>query len=182
MLLLLIISYPSNLAARWVFNWRIMTKQTLGSIVTDLSQKTTEKISIIDQQREMQKDYMKDLMQAIDRGYSKYPGDFFVHVETKAERLLANTYRNYFIDRLTCPTPNYDQSVFRYNRTQGEIEYIWTIPDRESSYHLVQNALEVSPEEKELLSFILKFADGTLFRLCKKLNGEKLDTPELIKE
>ncbi len=159
-----------------------MKKPTIGKIVTDLSQKTQEKVSIIDQQKAMQEDYMKNLIEAVDRGYKKYRGDFFVHVETKAEKVLANTFRNYFIDRETCPTPNYDQSVFKYNRLAGQIEYIWTIPDRESAHHLKANALEVSPEEKELLHFVLKFADGTLFQLCKKLNGEKLETSELIKK
>ena len=102
--------------------------------------------------------------------------------ETKCEPLLPNTYRNYFIDRQTCPTPNYDQAVYRYNRKKEQIEYIWSIPDRETCHHLRINAMHVVPRERELLSFVLKFADGTLFKLCKKLNGEKLETPELIKD
>lgn len=159
-----------------------MTKKTVGKTVSELSSKKTENISVIDQQREMQKDYMKNLLDAVDRGYKKYNGDFFVHVETKAEPLLPNTFRSYFIDRLSCPTPNYDQSVFRYNRVKGEIEYLWTIPDRATAHHLIESALEVAPEERELLNFVLKFSDGTLFKLCKKFNNEKLDSPELIKE
>lgn len=159
-----------------------MTKQTLGSIVADLSTKAPDSTDPIEIQREMQRDYMRNLQEAVDRGYQKYPGDFFIHVELKAEKLLANTFRHYFIDRVTCPTPNYDQSVFRYNRADGKIEYIWTIPDRETCAHLKMHALEVVPEERELLSFVLKFDDGTLFRMCKKFNGEKLETPELIKK
>ena len=159
-----------------------MTKQTLGSIVTDLSQKKSDSHDPIEIQRAVYKDYMKNLTTAVDRGYKKYPGDFFIHVETKAEPLLPNTFRNYFIDKLACPTPNYDQSVFRYNREAGQIEYIWTIPDRETCHHLLEHAHEVAKEERELLGFVVKFNNGSLYRLMKKLNGEKLDTPELIKD
>ena len=159
-----------------------MTKPTLGSIVSDLSQKQSDSRDPIELQRAMQEDYLKNLMEAVDRGYNKYKGDFFIHVELKAEKILANTFRHYFIDRQTCPTPNYDQSVYRYDRTKGQIEYIWSIPDRETSHTLIENALIVVPEERELLSFCLKFADGTLFKMCKKFNGEKLETPELEKK
>lgn len=159
-----------------------MGKKTLGSIVTDLSGKQQEKVSIIEQQQAMQEEYMKNLFEAVDRGYKKYPGNFFIHVETKQEKLLDKTFRNYFIDRSTCPTPNYDQSVFRYNRDAGQIEYIWTIPSRDTCFHFKLNALEISPEERELLKYIMYFDDGTLLKLCKKFNNEKLETPELIKE
>lgn len=159
-----------------------MTKPTLGSIVAGLSQKVPESTDPIELQRAMQEDYMKHLMEAVDRGYKRYTTDFFIHVEVKAEKILANTFRHYFIDRVTCPTPNYDQTVFKYNKLDGQIEYIWTIPDRETCHHLIEHALEVVPDERELLSFCIKFANGTLFKLCKKLNGEKLDTPELEKK
>lgn len=156
-------------------------KKTVGKIATELQQQNTEKINIIDQQRQMQKDYMNDLMVAVDRGCNLFDGDFFIHVETKLEKLLSNVIRNYFIPRLTCPTPNYDQTVFRYNRKDGRIEYLWTIPDRETSHHLLDHANEVVQEEKELLNFIAKFANGTLFRMCKKYNNEQDDSP-LLKE
>ncbi len=157
-------------------------KKTIGSIVTELSQKAPESRSPIEIQREMQKEYMRELLQAVDRGFNRYPKDFFIHVETKKEKLLHNTFRNYFIDRQTCPTPNYDQSVYKYDREKGQVEYIWTIPDRETCHHLINNAQYVVKSEQELLDFVIKFANGSLFKLCKKLNGEKLETPELIKE
>lgn len=158
-----------------------MTKRTLGAIVNDLSQKSPDSRDPIEIQRELQKDYMKNLLEAVDRGYKKYPSNFFIHVETKAEPLLPNTFRNYFIDKQCCPTPNYDQSVFRYNREAGQIEYLWTIPDRETCHHFKANAAIIAPEERGLLSFILKFDSGELLRLCKKYNGEEIDTPQLVK-
>jgi len=157
-------------------------RPTVGAIVSELSQKTPDTRSPIELQQEMQKKYMDNLLEAVDRGYKKYPGDFYVHVETKAEKVLANTFRNYFIDRATCPTPNYDQSVFKYSSTDSKIEYLWTIPDKSTCEMFIADALLVAPEEKQLLKFVVEFYDGTLFRLCKKFNKEKLDTPEIIKD
>ena len=34
----------------------------------------------------------------------------------------------------------------------------------------------VMPEERQLLQFVLDFADGSLFQLAKKLNGETIDS------
>lgn len=159
-----------------------MTKKTVGAVASELMQKEPDKISIQEQQEAMQQDYMKNLLEAVDRGYKKYDGDFFVEVQTKNEKLLPNVFRNYFIDRVSCPTPNYDQSLFRYNRKKGEVEYIWTIPSREACHHLKNNQLEVVNEEQQLLRFVLMFDNGTLFLMCKKFNGEQIDSPLLNKE
>ncbi len=159
-----------------------MKKQTVGKIASDLLARPQEKISIIEQQEAMQKEYMKNLLDAVDRGYKEFPNDFFIEVQTKNEKLLPNVFRNYFIPRSSCPTPNYDQSVFRYNRQIAQVEYIWTVPSRDASFYLRDNAAEVVTEERQLLYFVLKFDDGTLFKICKKFNGEEFDSPKLIKE
>ena len=158
-----------------------MKKPTLGKLSTDLLLSSNQPTTVIDQQRAMQEDYIDHLLQAVDRGQKKYTGDFFVEVQTKKERLMENVFRNYFIDRLTCPTPNYDQAVYRYNNETQSVEFVWVIPDRDSSFHLKDNAIEVAAEERELLKFVLEFDDGTLFKLCKKFNGERMDSPELEK-
>lgn len=158
-----------------------MKKSTIGKLSTDLLLSRPEKISIIDQQRAMQENYINELLIAVDRGQKKYIGDFFVEVQTKKEKLLENVFRNYFIDRKSCPTPNYDQAVYRYNNETQSVEFVWVIPDRDSAFHLKGNALEVAPEERDLLKFVLEFDDGTLFKICKKFNGEKMDSPELEK-
>ena len=156
-----------------------MNRPTLGKIATDLLQKEPETRDPIAIEREMQKDYMNNLFAAVDRGYAKYEGDFYIVVETKWEKILERVFRNYFIDRLTCPTPNYDQSVFRYNRKLGQIEYLWTIPSQDASHHLRDNAMYVAKEEQGLLNFVLQFDQGILYRACKKFNNEKDDSTQL---
>ena len=58
-------------------------KKTVGSIASELLQKAPESRSPIEIQREMHKEYMANLMEAVDRGYKKYNTDFFIHVRNK---------------------------------------------------------------------------------------------------
>ena len=155
-------------------------KDTIGKIASELKEQFTP-VAIIDQQRKMQEDYIKELIIAAERGRKKYTGDFFIHVETKKEKLLDNVIRNYFIDRKSCPTPNYDQSVYKYNSDLQEIIHVWTVPDRETCFYFLHNSSYIVQEEKELLDFIGKFARGELFMLCKAYNNEEPDSP-ILKE
>ncbi len=146
--------------------------KTVGKLSTDLIAKEPDTKSPIEQMRENLTDYDKHIWECVDRAKKDIPGDFFIEVITKREPLLQNVIRNYFGFRNSCPTPNYDHAVYRYTRSSEKLEFIWIIPDRETCHILVKHRYEVVPEEYELLDFVLRFATGQLFALCKKLNGE----------
>jgi len=158
-------------------------RKTVGAYVYDLMQKPAETtmINVLELAKNMQEEYLPDLLECVTTNKALYSGDFFVEVITKNEPLMRIVYKNQFFATHCCPTPNYDQSVFKYNRKDDCVEYIWSIPDRYTCWHLKNNALYVVPEERQLLQFVLDFADGTLYKLCKKLNGEEEDSPFLIK-
>ena len=80
--------------------------------------------------------------------------------------------RNYFIPTHDCPTPTYDQTIYKYDHHKESIEFLWVIPDKETCLTLYENKDIVVPEERALLQFVLDFYDGTLYRLMKKLNKE----------
>lgn len=155
-------------------------KETVGKISSDLLQKTPESRDPIELQRSMQEEYFSNLLECIETNQNKYDNHFFVVVITKNERLMPNVFRNYFYARKTCPTPDYDQTVWRYDKLTDELEYLWTIPSRDTSIHLKMHALEVAQEEKELLRFVLEFSDGTLFKVAKYYNNEEDDSPLLV--
>lgn len=156
-----------------------MTRKTVGQLSTELMQKEPETRSPIEQMRESLTDYEKNIYECVDRGKKEFPNNFFVVVITKKERLMPNVLRNYFTCRLSCPTPNYDQTLYKYDKQLDSVEFIWTIPDRETCHILRDNAVNVVKSERELLKFVLDFNDGTLYKLCKLLNGEKEDSPLL---
>ncbi|HEY4831547.1 MAG TPA: hypothetical protein VIH61_03205 [Waddliaceae bacterium] len=157
-------------------------RKTLGSQVEPLLNKEPESRDPIELQREMQKEYHSNLIQCINDFKKNNHSDFFVVVITKNEKLLPNVFRNYFFARKTCPTPDYDQSVFHYKHDIECAEYVWTVPSRDACIYLRDNAALVSPEERQLLGFVLDFSDGYLYSLCKKLNRECKESNHIIKK
>jgi hypothetical protein len=147
-------------------------KDTVGKVALELMEREPEITSVIDQQRAMQEDYLQELIDCVHLFRKTCPTDFFVAVLTKSEKLMPNVFRNYFVPRLTCPTPNYDQAVFRYRKESEDIEFIWAIPCREACYYLLENANYIPTDERDLLQFAVSFSDGTLYQLCKHLNNE----------
>ncbi len=155
-------------------------REKVGKVAYDLLKKEDKPVKVAELQAAMTEDYMKNLLACVDRYYTKYPGDYYIVVITKKERVMENVLRNYFYGRQSCPTPDYDQTLFRYNREKGAIEYLWTIPSKDACLLYLQNAKSVPPEEQQLLEFVIKFENGTLFKLAKKFNGEAIDSPLLV--
>lgn len=148
-------------------------KPTVGKVAYELMQKAPETRSPIEQMRESLSDYDKNMYECITKGKKELGTDFFIEVITKKEPLLPNVLRNYFIPRRSCPTPNYDQTVYKLTLQNDQIEFLWVIPARSICFLLLEHRLEVPAEEWGLLENILKFESGELFRLCKQLNGEE---------
>jgi hypothetical protein len=147
-------------------------KDTFGKIASELLQKEPEERSVIELQRSMNEKYYENLIKCAMRERENFTGSFFITVITKNEKLFPNTFRHYYFARHTCPTPDYDQSVFFYDRRDEEIRYIWTIPSQDACHYLINNALYVAPEERDSLNFVLQFKNGDLFKIAQHLNGE----------
>jgi len=162
----------------------MIKKKTIGANSVELSKKTPDTRDPIALEREINKDYEKNIFEAVERGLKEIHGgsrdcNFFVVVTTKKERLMPNVIRNYFCTRKTCPTPEYDQTVYHYLRKDDKLEFLWVVPSKDTCELLHLNALMVTQNERELLYFVLSFYDGSLLRKAKKLNGEVPDSPLL---
>lgn len=161
-----------------IHNKGIGERPTVGTILNEAKKKPVEKINAIELQRHLNpdEDYIRNLEICVKNNQHAFQGDFYVHVETKKDRILEKAIRNYFQAKKDCPTPSYDQSIFRYNSQTQQLEWIWTIPSKDTCELLYFNAAFVVPEEKQLLSLVMKFYDGSLYRLMKKLNNERYDS------
>lgn len=151
--------------------------QTVGKIASDLLQKAPESRDPIEIEREVHKDYEKHIVDAVERGKKLYHGDFYIQVLNKRERLMPNVIRQYFFPRQSCPTPDYDQTVYKYNKIGDFLEFLWVLPTYDAYMHLKENALLVAPEERWLLNYVLLDADGSLLRKAKELNNEQVESP-----
>ena len=148
-------------------------KKTVGAISSELLVKADNNHTVIDQTNEQLSEWEASLFETIEKTKKAWPNkDFFVVVITKQERLMPNVFRNYFFTRFSCPTPDYDQTLYKYNFRDDIVDFVWVIPSRDTCMHLKENALLVVPEERGLLEYVLLFADGSLAKLCNKLNGE----------
>jgi len=153
-------------------------KDTVGKIALDLMSQPQENQDSIAQTREMLSDYEKNFYEAFKRGKAQFNGDFYLVVLTKKERTMQNVIRNYFLVRESCPTPNNDQIVYRYDNKKDIADLLWVIPCEHACEHYRLNPLGVPKEERALFQNILDFHDGSLLRKCKKLNGELKETTE----
>jgi hypothetical protein len=156
-------------------------RDTVGKISSELLKQESPTNSAIELEREMHTEYDKNILECVDSGRKQYHGVFYVVVITKRERLMPNVFRNYFFARETCPTPDWDQAVYRYMKSADAIEFLWVIPSKDTCEHLKENALHVTAAEKQLLNFVLDFSDGTLLNMAKKLNKEREHSPLLEK-
>lgn len=147
-------------------------RPTVGEIYLENIEKPLETTIIEEQSREQLNEYKNNLFEAVDRGKSEFPNDFFIVVLTKREQLMDMIMRHYFITRLSCPTPNYDQEVFKFHRKSEELEFLWSIPDRRVCLAFLNNPYNIPQEDLQLMEYIMAFKDGSLMKLCKKLNKE----------
>lgn len=166
--------------------------KTVGSIASELlSNPDTHKLNPQEIQRAQEKEYLDNLVWAVKHAQKKVDcshlenhdeckdrtaldGDFFISSLLKKEKLLENVLRNYFVPSKVCPTPSYDQTLYRYDSRKEDIEFIWTVPDKETCLTFKENVTKIVPEEQALLGFVLDFYSGALYRKAKEFNGEEM--------
>lgn len=150
-----------------------MSRKTVGAISSELIMGMSDDThSAHDQSAEHLREYEHNVELAVEAGKKKHDGDFFVVVLTKKERLMRNVLRFYYFSRQTCPSPEWDQTVYHYHIGSDHIEYLWTVPSKDTCQYLKDFALELPPDEHELLRYVFDFDDGTLLNKAKQLNGE----------
>lgn len=151
-------------------------KKTVGELALEQQQKPYYEVPVEDFGKEIlqeKDDYMNNLWQAVDNGRKFFGVDvLYVAVLTWRERLIQNVMRNKFRPRITCPTPTYAQSCWKYEKEHDRLQLLWTIPDRDSCTMLLDAGPSVEGEERIVLKHVLDFYDGTLDKVCQKENNE----------
>lgn len=150
----------------------VSARETVGKLSLDLQKKTDEKINPIDMQRQMHKgnksedSFENQVELAVKSGKKDFDGDFFVVVLFKKERLLRNVIRQYFFTRESCPTPSFDQIVYKYFRTDSKLDFLWVVPDKQTVIDMVLIGHELPKEQQDLVQFARDFNSGKLLEQC----------------
>lgn len=148
-------------------------KKTLGAKVIEAQQKDAGIYNAMDLASESLSNFDKSVLEAVERGIKEYPqSTFYVEVCHVHEKLLDTVGRNFFSVRKSAPTPEYNQTVFQYNHQKDSIEFLWTLPDRNTCLSFYYNKSQVDPSDYDILDQILSLYDGRLIALVKKLNHE----------
>ena len=155
-------------------------KETVGKIASDLLQKDPVSTDPIEQMEEVLTEYEQNIIKTAQTDAAQYNTIFYVVVLFKTEPLMPNVVRNYYFSRSSCPTPDYDQAVYKVNAKDRTIDFLWIIPDKRTCQYLTENVLLVPPSQATLCKFVLSFNDGSLLQRCKQLNGETEHTGQLL--
>ena len=144
-------------------------KKTVGSSARELLLKPDLKQGIVDTQREVDKEYFREIEKCVTQNpHCTWTSPWYLIVLHKKERLLENVVRRYFLGRRSLPTPQYDQTVWRYYPSTGNLQFIWCIPDKEISHQFILDPLSHGSEYDDLRKFVLEFMDGTLYASTQK--------------
>ena len=158
-----------------------MTRETVGKINLDLLPKAVDDTHCaVDQTEEQLKKFEDNFLSCLADGKQKFGQDFYIVVVTKREKLLTRVMRHTFIARKSCPTPHFDEAVYKYTYKDERIQFLWVLPDIETSNYLINNYLMLDPVERQLADFVLKYTDNELLHTAMKLNNEFPDN-EILK-
>lgn len=156
-----------------------MVKETYGKIALDALANNTLDDDVIEYRRAMEQGVIKQLYEQADIAKIKpqyHNKDFYVVLVTNKERLMQGI-RSLVITRISCPTPVYSQSVWKYKRSTGELEYLWTIPGQSLYMFILGNATKFlnDPETNQIAKYVLLMESGEMLEWVKKENGNKKD-------
>ena len=81
------------------------------------------------------------------------------------------------ICRRSCPSPGYNQNVFKYHYLSSELEYLWTIPRQHIYWNMYKNKAKYLQDKvtKKQMSYIILMETGELLKWAKRENGELPD-------
>lgn len=147
-------------------------RKTVGAEAVErlINADTTQ--TIVDTQREIDKEYMDGIEACVD-AHKDITTPFYIVVHLKKEQLLQNVIRRKFIARRTLPTPQWDQQVWRYYPSSGNLQFCWVLPDEDTAKWMAAHPHDVPQEMEGLASYVYDLLDNQLYDLFyKKFYGE----------
>lgn len=160
-----------------VFN---LSKETVGKIVADIMAKPIDysDSSIFEQGKERLIDYEQSFIDKLEQAKKNMPQDrdFYMEVHFRIPQVLQGLGVQFSMyERLTCPEPTFDQSVYLYHRGIDDVELLWAIPHLTGCVLISENLETLDPEQKQLAEYVMAFKNGTLFKNAKRINEDLAD-------
>lgn len=156
--------------------------KTMGSILKEHRKKG---LVIEDQPMEYVKQMEQPTLENIsavanemaDKPYYK-DKDFYISINARYEKLL-NEYNQVYFCRLSCPSPDFGQILYKVNHKNKTLEFIWVIPLKNNYKSIVKdlafNLNHINEGQRKLAKFCALMQSGELMKWCKIANNEKFD-------
>lgn len=157
-----------------------MVKKTYGQELLDHRKKNLEvEDDVIEYRRVIEKDIAKQLHETALNAKSQplYRNkDFYIVMMTRLEK-IGSVPRTFIFARRSCPTPVYNQSVWKFMHTTDTLEYLWSVPDQVLYWHIFNNQAQYIHDKEcaTLAKFVILMESGELLTWVKKENGELKD-------
>jgi hypothetical protein len=78
-----------------------------------------------------------------------------------------------FFTRSTCPTPAFNQAVYRYDVKNGKLEIAWQLPSNKRCLKLLAQPFALDEGERLLIGYVHDLKSGALEQLARDLNNEE---------
>lgn len=103
--------------------------------------------------------------------------NFYISLVVTVDPLLQEPKWIVLPARISCPTPCYQHTVFKYHWVSGDLEYLWHIPSKAKAMHIQKNLKDYyeNPSTRTVAAFVDSAHSGRLLRWVIKENGEKPD-------
>lgn len=119
-----------------------------------------------------EEDYLQELWECISKSKKVWPGVLFIKVSHISDKLLDTVENMAYEARITCPPPFYAQSAWRYDQKTDNLQYLWTVPDRQTCEIILAKPQEWHRRIPALVDQTFRFASGELKELCRTMNKE----------
>lgn len=153
--------------------------KTIGQHAYELNQKEPDTTRAMDLTEAQASGWDHTIKEAYNLGRKGLPNkDFYIEIQVKWEQIFGRErpqLHQYSFVKNSCPTPQYDQTIYKYHHREDKLEFLWTLPDKDTYNYYVDNAATLHPDRWELLKFVLADKNGELLRQAKILNGESLE-------
>jgi len=150
-------------------------KRTIGQQYLDNSGFSAGTDNALEMSGKLLENLPDQIQAAVKDGCAQYGKiNFYISLYPRFNAFMDKLLDTKIVVRKSCPTPRCEMTAYRYDAFADKVEFLWSLPDLKSCYAFVSNKDKVTPAEFETLQGILDFFDGTLLKLAKTLNGEKL--------
>lgn len=146
-------------------------RPTVGAIAAQAEHLGSPTNDVRELQRGMESNKMDHVHKALERGLKRYDSRYIYVVVLRIFDSLTKTIRNRYFPSDICPTPNFNQAVFEYDRDHGNLDLLYVLPALNTCNYLLANPFYLNANDRQLLSYIYNFRDGTLDRQQEEKNS-----------